>query len=287
MTASLTLSVEDRTVPGPHGAIPVRVYLPESPRRGLVWAHGGAFSFGGLDQAESDWVARELAARGVAVVAVDYRLSPTPDWMASVTGLPPQDGVHFPVASEEMDTVFLWSATLLPDLDATDWSLGGASAGANLAAGAALRLRDQKGPSPRSLLLAYGLFHATHPPLSPELATKFGALPSEAAVFTPEVLQLISVNYVGDPALLADPYAFPGGHDLTGLPPTFLLNSDFDSIRASAEQFAIELIAAGVDTLLVREPRTLHGHLDGVQDGSTTSLARMAHWLLSDLVRPR
>lgn len=284
---STTISIEDDVVPGPHGDIPVRLYRPDTPTRGLVWAHGGAFSFGGLEQAESDWVARELAARGVAVVAVDYRLAPTPDWMAAVAGLPPQEGVHFPVASQEISAVFLWATTLLPDLDPSSWSLGGASAGANLATGAALRLRDEQSTTPRSLVLAYGLFHAAHPPLSAELAAKFAALPPEAAIFTPEVLQAISLNYVGDPTLLGDPYAFPGGHDLTGLPPTFLINSDADSIRASAEQFAVELVTAGVDTLSVREPGTLHGHLDGLQDGATTSLERMALWLLSDLVRPR
>lgn len=278
------LVIEDRTVPGPHGGIPVRVYLPEHPRRGLVWAHGGAFVFGGLEQEESDWVARELAARGVAVVAVDYRLSPTPDWFAAATGLEPRDGVHFPVASEEMDTAFRWATTLVPALGASDWSLGGASAGANLAAGSALRMRHLGTAVPRSLLLAYGLFHAVHPPLSEELAAKFAALPAEAAVFTPEVLQLIALNYVGDPNALGDPYAFPGGHELGGLPPTFLLNSDADSIRASAEQFGLELIRAGVDVLSVREPGTLHGHLDGAQPGAASSIERMAVWLLSDLV---
>jgi acetyl esterase/lipase len=47
--------------PGPHGPVPVRVYLPDragnAPR--LLWMHGGAFIGGGLDMPEADWVARE------------------------------------------------------------------------------------------------------------------------------------------------------------------------------------------------------------------------------------
>jgi acetyl esterase len=278
------VEIVDRTIAGPHGGIPVRTYLPPAATRGLVWAHGGAFAFGGLDQLESDWVARELAARGVAVVAVDYRLSPTPDWLSAATGLPIADGVHFPVASDEVTEAFRWATTLVPTVAPDAWSIGGASAGANLVTGAALRLRDASEVSPRSLVLAYGLFHATLPPLGAELAAKYAALPAEAAVFSPEVIQLINLNYVGDPAHLTSSYAFPGGHHLAGLPPAFLVNSDADSLRASGEQFAAELVAAGVDTLVAREPDTLHGHLDGpAQPGALRSIDRIARWLTTSI----
>lgn len=277
--------VQDLTIEGPHGTIPVRTYLPRGASRGLVWLHGGAFAFGSLDQSESDWVARQLAISGVAVVAVDYRLAPVPDWLSSVVGAPPRQGVHYPAASDETTAVFRWATSLLPDVQATDWSLGGASAGANLATGAALRLRDGGGVVPRSLLLAYGLFHRELPTPSAELALKYAALPPEAAVFTPEAIQLINLNYVGDPAQLAAEYAFPGGHDLTGLPATFLLNADVDSLRASGDQFGVELAAAGVDVLVIREPGTLHGHLDNPESpAARRSIERMATWLTSDLI---
>src|SRR5437868_6672300 len=43
-------SVDDRTVPGPGGEIPVRVYLPaaETPRAGLVYFHGGGWVIGSI-----------------------------------------------------------------------------------------------------------------------------------------------------------------------------------------------------------------------------------------------
>lgn len=283
--SSLAAEIEDLTIDGPHGSIPVRTYLPSNATRGLVWIHGGAFAFGDIDQPESDWVARQLAARGVAVVAVDYRLAGVPEWASAAMGVPVRDGHLYPVASEEVTAAFTWAVTLLPHLTPGDWSLGGASAGANLSAGAALRLRDEGGILPRTLLLAYGLFHAELPPLPAELAAKYAALPPEQAVFTPEIVQLISLNYVGDPSQFASVYAFPGGHALAGLSPTFLLNADTDSLRASGDQFGAELVASGVDVLVVREPGTQHGHLDNpALPAAARSIERMATWLTSDLI---
>ena len=276
--------VKDLTIDGPHGQIPVRTYIPPTATQGLVWAHGGAFAFGDLDGNESNWVARELAARGIAVVTVDYRLAPiTPD-AAALIGVPPREGVRYPVASEEMTAAFNAAPSLIPDIPLKNWSIGGTSAGANLAAGAALRLRDQGTQQPRTLVLAYGLFHAVLPPLSAELAEKCAA-PPEAGVFTSEMVQLININYTGDESLFTAPYAFPGGHDLTNLPPAFLLNGDIDSLRASGEQFGSELAAAGNDVLLVREPGTTHGHLDNPElDAAARSIERIATWLTTDLI---
>ncbi|QNE44248.1 carboxylesterase family protein [Frigoribacterium sp. NBH87] len=68
--------------------VPVRRYAaavpagdgPEEARSApvLVWAHGGGFFRGGLDQPEAHEVASALARRGVGVVTVDYRLTPWP-----------------------------------------------------------------------------------------------------------------------------------------------------------------------------------------------------------------
>ncbi|MDQ0613999.1 acetyl esterase [Microbacterium sp. W4I4] len=278
--------VGDLLIEGPHGSIPLRTYLPKDATQGLVWVHGGAFSFGGLDDAESDWVSQRIAASGIAVVAVDYRLAPVPDWLATATGTPTRSGVHFPVASEEVDAAFRWATTSTPGVAPSAWSLGGASAGAALASGAALRLRDSAGASaserPRTLVFAYGLFHGSLPRLRPEIATKFAALPPEAARLTPETLEALALNYVGRSGLLSEAYAFAGGHDLVGLPPVLLVNSDSDSIRASGEAFAAELAAASVDIAVVNEPGTIHGHLSTPDHpGAARSAQRIVNWLAS------
>lgn len=282
MTTDLT--VTDRTIEGPHGEIPVRIYRgtasakPAAP--GLVWVHGGAFMGGDLDMPEADWVARQLAERGIPVVSVFYRLAALVDF-DNPDAAPPTEGVHFPVASDEIVAAFLWTLEHANELgiDPALLSLGGASAGANLSAGASLRLRDAGGVQPRTVLLAYPVVHARLPEPNPELAEKIAALPP-AASFPPELTLAMNLNYVGDEAQLANAYAFPGGHALQGLPPTFILNSDHDSLRSSGEAYASELAAAGVDVLVLREDGTRHGHLNDPQNpAATLSIERMSAWL--------
>src|ERR1700675_700177 len=69
--------VADRTIPGPAGDIPVRVFRP-SAEPGLpllLWFHGGGWVTGNLDT--HDQLGRLLAdAVGAVVVSVDYRLAP-------------------------------------------------------------------------------------------------------------------------------------------------------------------------------------------------------------------
>lgn len=115
--------------------------------------------------------------------------------------------------------------------------------------------------------------------MSAELSSTCATIP-EVRRFSPETVLAPNRNYVDDPADLASPYAFPGGHDVVGVPPTLIVNSDRDSLRASGERFAAELALAGVDLTVVREPGTWHGHLnepDTVGAGGT--IRRIRRWL--------
>ena len=271
------------SVPGPHGDIPLRVYpattTDAAPLPALVWAHGGGFAWGDLDMPEAHWVSQQLAARGITVVSVDYRLAPVS--AALTDSEPARDGVLFPVASEEVTAAFRWTVGHAAEygIDPDRVSLGGASAGGNLAAGVSLRLRDAGGVQPASLLLAYPLVHAALPEPAPELAQKIAVLPSDAR-FEPDDVRAMNLNYVGDPARLDNAYAFPGGHSLAGLPPTFVLNSEHDSLRASGQAFAAELALAGVNVAVYREPGTRHGHLNEPENpGAQASIRWMADWL--------
>lgn len=267
MTAVRT---EDRVVPGPHGDVPVRVYLPDHHARvGLVWLHGGAFCRGDLDVPEADWVSRELAAAAVAVVSVDYRLA--------------VDGVHFPVPGD--DVVAAWTAAASGDglgLGVRRWHIGGGSAGGNLAASTALQARDGLAPEPRSTVLVYPVLHDRVPPASAELRAKVAGLPPEQR-FPPEESRRLNLNYVGDEALLAHPYAFPAHGRHEGLPPALVINADLDDLRASGEAYAAALAAAGVDVTVVREVGVRHGHLNEVDDpGARRTVDRIIAWLRHD-----
>jgi acetyl esterase len=277
-------TVGDRLLDGPHGDLRVRVYEPAagvSRVSGLVWAHGGGFMYGDLDMPEADWVARRLADVGVVVVSVDYQLAPDLDYRDPAGSAAP-DGVRFPVASEEVTFAYGWARDAGLGVGSEQWSLGGASAGGNLAAGASLRLRDAGGPQPRSMVLAYPVAHYELPAPSPELAEKIAALPPDRN-FPPEAMRAMGANYLGDSDLPISPYAHPGGQDLRGLPPTFVVTSDHDALRSSGEAYCAELAAAGVDVLLVREDSTYHGHLNEPGTaGAARSIARIAAWLTAD-----
>lgn len=265
---------------GGHG-FRIRVYPATQPNGAmLVWLHGGAFMFGTLEMPEADQVARRLSADGTTVISVDYTLAPL-DALESLTppsedaGFPSPEQLRaeaqaagprarFPVASLQVVEAFDWAIANAERLGARpeQVALGGASAGANLSAGAAMRLRDRRTTMPAVLALVYPSPHDGILPPNDELARLLQDVPPEH-IFTPEARSAINRNYLPDGI---DPhgYAFPGGHDLTGLPPVLIVNAELDSLRASAEAFAAELARASVDVHLVRQRGAMHGYLNEI-----------------------
>jgi len=241
------VAVADRSAPGPHGDVAVRVYRrpgDDGPGRGLVWVHGGGFRAGDLDMPEADAVARELCVRaGATVVSVGYRLV--------------GDGVHFPVPHDDVFAAWQWAAGAL-GLDRRRLALGGASAGGNLATGVALRLRDAGRPA-AALLLAYPVLHRRLPaPLSPPPAD-LDRLPPALRFRAGDYAQMLA-DYLGDTP--ATPYAVPAEGRADGLPPALVVTSEYDDLRPSAEAFVAQLRAAGVPVTHHGEAGALHGHLN-------------------------
>jgi acetyl esterase len=248
------VSVRSDAAPGPHGAVPVRVYDAGDPGDGgrpcLVWMHGGAFIAGNLDMPEADWTARELARRaGAVVVSVDYRLC--------------NDGVHYPVPHDDVVAAARWARDNASSLgiDPGRVAIGGASAGANLAAGAALKLRDADGQPPAQLIFAYGVAHPVLPPVSADQAVLMREVPAMLQ-FPPEATSFFNVNFLGGPLSTADGYSFPILADLRGLCPVLVLNAEYDDLRPSGQAFAAALAAAGVDVRQVMVASMLHGFLN-------------------------
>jgi acetyl esterase len=248
--------VRDDAAPGPHGRVPVRIYEPEardgSARPCLVWLHGGGFLGGNLDLREADWTAREVCARaGAVVVSVDYRLA--------------VDGVSYPVPHDDAVAAIAWvrdNADAL-GLDPERISVGGGSAGANLSAGAVLKLRDRDRWVPQTLVFAYGVAHPVLPPASRGLAAALAELPPVLApTAAGERDDFLTVNYLGGPLSSADGYAMPALAQLEGLCPTLVINAEYDRLRASGEAFAAALALAGVDVRQVLVPGVLHAFLN-------------------------
>lgn len=260
--------VTDVPIDGPGGPVPARAYRTAAASgTGFVWAHGGAFIAGHLDMDEAHWVALALAARGISVLSVDYRKC--------------LNGVRFPAPSDDLLTAWRWAVAHAGDLGTAPdrLQLGGASAGANLAADVTKRLRDGAGPMPASLVLVYPLVHAELPPRSDDLVAALAA--AELVVdFPPEAVRALNLIFTGGEVGLADPYAFAGNGDVSGQPPTYILNSEADQLRASGEAYAEQLRYAGVEVKVEFEPGTQHGHVnEPYSEGGQRSLARIAAWL--------
>lgn len=254
------------------GACTVRVYTPESsrePRPMFVWVHGGAWAMGDLEGPEADTTAREVCARADAVVvSVDYRLA--------------AGGVHYPVPLDDVVAAFLWAVGNADGLgaDPARVCLGGASAGANLAAGAALRLRDQGATTPASLALFYPALHPQLPFLSQDFDAVMARL-TPGMAFAAELFGPIVENYLGASLEQADCYAMPGlAEDLSGLPPTLIVNCEYDGLRASGERFAQQLGEAGVQVVLDTAVGVAHGHLTRPGHPETVrTTADLAAWV--------
>ncbi len=246
---------QDLLLDGPHGPIPVRVYEPldgGEDRPALLWLHGGAFMFGDLDMPEADRTGREIATRaGAVVVSVDYRLA--------------VGGVHFPVPLDDCVAAARWLRDHAADLgvDPARISLGGASAGGNLATAAALRLRDEDDWRPHALVAVYPVLHDVLPEPTPEVAAQLDEVPPVLR-FTPQATAGVNANYLGGRA--ADGYSFPTHADLTGLAPTLLVVAEYDDLRTSGEAFADQLESAGVDVGVVVADTMLHGFLNLAAD---------------------
>lgn len=138
-------SVTDRTIPGPAGDLPVRVYVPASdgPHPVVVFFHGGGFVVGSLDGYDDPCRLLTSAAEAV-VVSVDYRLAPEHP---------------FPAAVEDAYAATEWVAAHAGDLpgeaDAGRLAVAGDSAGGTLAAVVSLAARDRDGPHVDAQALIY------------------------------------------------------------------------------------------------------------------------------------
>jgi acetyl esterase/lipase len=261
------------TAPGPHGPVPLRIYSAgdvNALRPGLLWAHGGAWMAGDLDMPEADMVARELCHRaGAVVVTVDYRLA-----LGDVT---------YPVPLDDVVAAWRWVAENAQTLsiDVRQLMLGGASAGGNLAAAAALRIRDAGDEwPPARLLLAYPALHHPLPPTDAARGELLAQLP-RLLRFLPEDMEMLVGNYLGEAEMTG--YVMPSKAEVAGLAPTVIIASEYDDLRVSAEAFAQQLVDAGVRTSYHLELGVPHGHLSYSPEiaGTDRSLDVMAGFLKS------
>jgi acetyl esterase len=256
--------VRDFTIPGPECEIPVRLYRPLAGRPPLmVFLHGGGYVIGDLNI--SDPHCRALAhGAQCAVLSVDYRLAPEHP---------------YPKPFDDAYAALEWAARNAEALgcDPARLAVGGDSAGANLAAGCALKARDVGGPRIVAQMLMYPSTEYPHPP--------------RPSMIEHAATQLLSADdclyywdaYLGaDEGLRRDPYACPAhAGDHAALPPAFIATAELDPSRDGGEAYADRLANSGVPTELRRYAGMPHGFFTWLGHSARidAAMAEICAWL--------
>jgi acetyl esterase/lipase len=278
------LRVEDTSIEGPGGPIPIRVYWPaadadrplpvteadaDRPPPVTMYFHGGGFALGDLDT--HDVTSRQHAVGGHSVVvSVDYRLAPEHP---------------FPAAVEDVWAATCWVAENAGEFgaDGSRLAVAGDSAGGTLAAVVAQRARDSGGPAVAFQLLWY-------PSTMWDTSLPSYAENAQAPVLDHLAIAAFTEWYAGhlDPTE-PPPYLAPGRHaDLSGLAPAYIAVAGHDPLRDDGIRYAELLAEAGVPVELHNAQTLVHGYLGyaGVVPAATEATDRGLAALRSALHRP-
>jgi acetyl esterase len=257
-------SVSERTIQGPAGDLKLRIYHPagQGPFALLAFFHGSGFVLCSLDT--HDGMCRNLCAgAGCIVVSVDYRLAPEH---------------KFPAGLDDCVLATRWVAEHALELngDARRLAVGGDSAGGNLAAAAALRIRDEAGPALYGQLLIYPVtdYHTPGTPSYQENAEGYG--------LTRDTMRWFWHHYINDAKDAVQPYASPlRARDFSGLPPALVVTAEYDPLRDEGERYADKLRAAGTSCVLSRWRGMNHGFFFwvGLVDKADEAMAETCAWL--------
>ncbi len=233
--------VTDRTIPGPDGDLPVRVYDPggDGPKPALVYFHGGGFVIGSVETHDSTCRALANAADSV-VVSVDYRLAPENP---------------FPAAVEDAYAATEWVAeeAAAVGADPDRLAVGGDSAGGTLAAVTAMLARDRGAPDVDYQLLVYPAVGANREWPSYEEN-------GEGYFLTTADMEWFRDQYLDSPIDARNPYAYPlQACDFSGLAPATVVTAGFDPLRDEGQAYADALEDAGVPVTRRHHEDMIHG----------------------------
>lgn len=248
--------VADETVAG----VPVRIYTHATPAPGVVvYFHGGGFVLGGIEV--MDGVARALArATGAPVISVGYRLAPEDP---------------FPAGLDDCEAVTRWAIDQAGTrFGAPEGSVvvAGESAGGNLAAAVALRLRDAGVDGLAGQVLIY--------PGTDGRATRYPSQDEfDGLVLNRAQRDFFWTSYGGGRPLDDEPFAaLMRQPTLAGLPPALVVLGGCDVLRDEGRAYADRLAAEGVPTEEVCVPGQPHGFVNFGFPGAAQAYAAVERW---------
>lgn len=220
--------------------IPCKLYVPDNTHKLslLFHCHGGGFRNGTL--AGWDAPLRQIVREsGVAVLSIGYALSPE---------------YKFPVAFEEIVAILkevIENETLKGHIF-ENFALSGDSAGANLALGAAIALRNHGVDALRYLLLFYGVYSKDVMSASWQHSSGYGG----------HGLSSKSMSAYWESYLENDESSWrvqPLHANLAHLPPSRIVVGELDPLLDENVALDIKLNAAGVSSSLEVLPGIIHG----------------------------
>ncbi|MDT5150565.1 MAG: acetyl esterase [Mycobacterium sp.] len=255
------LRVEDRTIEGPAGQVPIRLYWPPDAGDAVVpvvmFFHGGGWVVGDLDSYDGD-ARRHAVGSGALVVSVDYRLAPEHP---------------YPAAVDDVWAATQWVAAHGDELgaDPKRLAVAGDSAGGNLAAVVAQMSRDAGGPPVVFQLLWY------------PATTWDTSLPSftenaDAPILSLDAVGAFSRWYARGQDLRNPPSTLVPGRasDFSSLAPAYIAVAGHDPLHDDGVRYGELLAAAGVPVEVHNAETLVHGYLGyaDVVPAATDAVAR-------------
>ena len=221
--------VDNRTIPGPGGNLPVRIYTPagNGPMPVLVYYHGGGWVIAGIDAYDSS--ARMLAnASRHIVVAVGYRKAPEN---------------KFPAAHDDAFATYQWvrSNAATFNGDPKRVSVAGESAGGNLAIATSIQARDKGVAMPNYQVLIY-------PVAGTDLSVQSVKTYANAKPLNEPMLKWFVGHYLANPATEGKTaWMSPVTANLSNLPPTTVITAEIDPLTSGGVTLSENLKKAGND----------------------------------------
>lgn len=219
----------DRTIPGPGGPLPVRVYTPvagKGPFPVIVYYHGGGWVIANIQSYDAGARALSKLANAV-VVSVGYRQAPEH---------------KFPAAHDDAFAAYQWALKHAASIkgDSTKVATAGESAGGNLAVATAMAARDAGVKLPVYVLAVYPIAGSDTNTVSYRENAMAKPLSKPAMIW-------FLNQYARTPADWKDPRIDLVHANLKGLPPTTVITDQIDPLRSEGEMLAQKLKSAGVD----------------------------------------